>query len=126
MEDEWFVKVQLKIFLECVCDVIKGLFNVGEVEKVKRLNDWMNYLLFDNCLLNEYVREIVIKLGFLNFFWDWDFFWICEGFYWFKGLVEVVIFCGWVFVFYIDFIWMEILSFDLVECIKFVQGVKLR
>lgn len=126
MEDEWLAKAQLKTFSECVCDAIKGLPNVGEAEKAKRLNDWMNHSSFDNCLSNEHAREIATKLGLPNLFWDWDLPRTREGFYRFKGSVEAAILRGWAFAPHTDLIWMETSSPDLVECTKFAQGVKSR
>lgn len=124
MEDEWLAKAQLKTFSECVCDTIKGLTNISEAEKARRLNEWMNQTRFDKCVSNEQAREIASRLGLPNLFWDWDLPRTREGFYRFKGSVEAAIIRGWAFAPHTDLIWMETSSPDLVECTKFAKGVK--
>lgn len=124
MEDEWLAKAQLKTFSECVCDTIKGLANISEAEKARRLNEWMNQTRFDKGVSNEQAREIASRLGLPNLFWDWDLPRTREGFYRFKGSVEAAIIRGWAFAPHTDLIWMETSSPDLVECTKFAKGVK--
>lgn len=124
MEDEWLAKAQLKTFSECVCDTIKGLTNISEAEKARRLNEWMNQTRFDKCVSNEQAREIASRLDLPNLFWDWDLPRTREGFYRFKGSVEAAIIRGWAFAPHTDLIWMETSSPDLVECTKFAKGVK--
>lgn len=126
LEDEWIAKAQLKTFSECVCDAIKGLSNIVETEKTRRLNEWMNHSSFDKCLSNDEAREVAAKLGLPNLFWDWDLPRTREGFYRFKGSVDAAILRGWAFAPYTDLIWMETSSPDLNECIKFSNGVKSR
>lgn len=41
LEDNWIAMAQLKTFSECVTDAIKNM-NIGEDEKRRRLNEWMN------------------------------------------------------------------------------------
>jgi len=124
MEDEWLAKAQLKTFSECVCDAIRGMTNISEAEKTRRLNEWMNQTRFDKCFSNEQGREIASKLGLPNLFWDWDLPRTREGFYRFKGSVEAAIIRGWAFAPHTDIIWMETSSPDLAECTKFANGVK--
>lgn len=126
LEDEWIAKAQLKTFSECVCDAIKGLSNIVETEKTRRLDEWMNHSSFDKCLSNDEAREVAAKLGLPNLFWDWDLPRTREGFYRFKGSVDAAILRGWAFAPYTDLIWMETSSPDLNECIKFSDGVKSR
>ena len=126
MEDEWIAKAQLKTFSECVSDAIKGLSNIVETEKTRRLDEWMNHSSFDKCLSNDEAREVAAKLGLPNLFWDWDLPRTREGFYRFKGSVDAAILRGWAFAPYTDLIWMETSSPDLNECIKFSDGVKSR
>ncbi|XP_021856116.1 isocitrate lyase isoform X1 [Spinacia oleracea] len=125
LEDEWLAKAQLKTFSECVSDaIIKGLNGVGEVEKTRRLNEWMNHSSFDKCLSNEEAKEVASKLGLQNLFWDWDLPRTREGFYRFKGSVDAAILRGWAFAPHTDLIWMETSSPDLVECTEFANGMK--
>lgn len=124
MEDEWLAKAQLKTFSECVCDAIKGLTNVNEAEKARRLNEWTNQTRFDKCVSNEQGRELASRLGLPNLFWDWDLPRTREGFYRFKGSVDAAIIRGWAFAPHTDIIWMETSSPDLVECTTFAKGVK--
>lgn len=126
LEDEWLARAQLKTFSECVNDAIKGLNGIGEMEKNRRLNEWMNHSSFNKCLSNEEAREVASKLGLPNLFWDWDLPRTREGFYRFKGSVDAAILRGWAFAPYTDLIWMETSSPDLVECTKFAHGVKSR
>lgn len=122
IEDRWLSAAHLKTFSDCVVDAIKNL-NVGEAEKRRKLNEWMNCSSFDKCLSNEQAREIADKLG-VNVFWDWDLPRTREGFYRFRGSVNAAIVRGWAFAPHADLIWMETSSPDLVECTKFAQGVK--
>jgi len=123
LEDQWISMAQLKTFSDCVSDAIKNM-NVGENEKTRRLNEWMNHSSYDKCLSNEQAREIADRFGLKNLFWDWDLPRTREGFYRFKGSVMAAIVRGWAFAPHTDLIWMETASPDLVECTKFAEGVK--
>jgi len=123
LEDQWISMAQLKTFSNCVSDAIKNM-NVGENEKTRRLNEWMNHSSYDKCLSNEQAREIADRFGLKNLFWDWDLPRTREGFYRFKGSVMAAIVRGWAFAPHTDLIWMETASPDLVECTKFAEGVK--
>ncbi|KAK1359251.1 hypothetical protein POM88_043725 [Heracleum sosnowskyi] len=123
IEDKWLAMAHLKTFSDCVVDAIKNL-NVGEAEKRRRLNEWMNCAGYDKCLSNEQGREIAERLGLVNLFWDWDLPRTREGFYRFQGSVNAAIVRGWDFAPICDIIWMETSSPDLVECTEFAQGLK--
>ncbi|GLT27745.1 hypothetical protein SLA2020_027200 [Shorea laevis] len=123
IEDNWIAAAQLKTFSEHVVAAIKNM-NIGEDEKRKRLNQWMNHSRFDKCLSNEQAREIAERLGLDNLFWDWDLPRTREGFYRFKGSVMAAIVRGWAFASHSDLIWMETSTPDVVECTKFAEGVK--
>lgn len=123
IEDKWLAMAHLKTFSECVVDAIKNL-NVGEAEKRRRLNEWMNCASYDKCLSNEQGREIAERLGLVNLFWDWDLPRTREGFYRFQGSVKAAIVRGWAFAPICDIIWMETSSPDLVECTEFAHGLK--
>ncbi|XP_059449169.1 isocitrate lyase [Corylus avellana] len=123
LEDRWISMAQLKTFSDCVTDAIKNM-NVGENDKRRRLNEWMNHSSYDKCLSNERAREIADRFGLKNLFWDWDLPRTREGFYRFKGSVMAAIVRGWAFAPHTDLIWMESASPDLVECTKFAEGVK--
>ncbi|GLT96777.1 hypothetical protein SLE2022_143770 [Rubroshorea leprosula] len=123
IEDNWIAAAQLKTFSEHVVAAIKNM-NIGEDEKRKRLNQWMNHSRFDKCLSNEQAREIAERLGLDNLFWDWDLPRTREGFYRFKGSVMAAIVRGWAFASHCDLIWMETSTPDVVECTRFAEGVK--
>nr|AXG21625.1 isocitrate lyase-like protein [Ipomoea pes-caprae] len=123
IEDNWLEMAQLKTFSESVVDAINRL-NIGEPEKQRRLNEWMNHSSYEKCLSNFQAREIAENLGVNNLFWDWDLPRTREGFYRFKGSVMAAIVRGRAFAPHSDLIWMETSSPDLVECTKFAQGVK--
>nr|GMC70551.1 isocitrate lyase [Ipomoea batatas] len=123
IEDNWLAMAELKTFSETVVDAINRL-NIGEPEKQRRLNEWMNHSSYEKCLSNFQAREIAENLGLNNLFWDWDLPRTREGFYRFKGSVMAAIVRGWAFAPHSDLIWMETSSPDLVECTKFAQGVK--
>ncbi|GKV13305.1 hypothetical protein SLEP1_g24333 [Rubroshorea leprosula] len=123
IEDNWIAAAQLKTFSEHVVAAIKNM-NIGEDEKRKRLNQWMNHSRFDKYLSNEQAREIAERLGLDNLFWDWDLPRTREGFYRFKGSVMAAIVRGWAFASHSDLIWMETSTPDVVECTRFAEGVK--
>ncbi|CAL2249436.1 unnamed protein product [Prunus armeniaca] len=123
LEDNWISMAQLKTFSECVTDAIKAM-NVGEHEKRRRLNEWINHSSPDKCLSNEKGRETAERLGLKNLFWDWDLPRTREGFYRFKGSVMAAVVRGWAFADHADIIWMETASPDMVECTQFAEGVK--
>merc|ERR1712183_697862 len=125
IQDQWISMAQLKTFSDCVVDAIKNM-NIGENEKQRRLNEWMNHSSYDKCLSNEQAREIAERLGLKNLFWDWDLPRTREGFYRFKGSVMAAIVRGWAFAPHADLIWMETASPDLVECTSFAEGVKFK
>ncbi|OMO75542.1 Isocitrate lyase/phosphorylmutase [Corchorus capsularis] len=124
IEDNWLAMAQLKTFSECVMDAIRNMNNIGENEKRRKMNEWMNLSSYERCLSNEQAREIAERLGVKNLFWDWDLPRTREGFYRFKGSVMAAIIRGWAFAPHADIIWMETSSPDLVECSKFSEGVK--
>ncbi|GLT27747.1 hypothetical protein SLA2020_027220 [Shorea laevis] len=93
IEDNWIAAAQLKTFSEHVVAAIKNM-NIGEHEKRKRLNQWMNH---------SRTRE---------------------GFDRFKGSVMAAIVRGWAFASHSDLIWMETSTPDVVECTQFAEGVK--
>lgn len=126
LEDEWLAAAQLKTFSDCVIDAIKGLSNINEMEKTRRLNEWMNHSKFEKCLSNEEARDVAAKLGLQNLFWDWDLPRTREGFYRFKGSVDAAILRGWAFAPHTDIVWMETSSPDLMECTKFASGMKAK
>ncbi|GMY09917.1 isocitrate lyase [Fagus crenata] len=125
IQDQWISMAQLKTFSDCVVDAIKNM-NIGENEKQRRLNEWMNHSSYDKCLSNEQAREIAERLGLKNLFWDWDLPRTREGFYRFKGSVMAAIVRGWAFAPHVDLIWMETASPNLVECTSFAEGVKFK
>ncbi|KAI3986623.1 hypothetical protein MKX01_014161 [Papaver californicum] len=125
IEDNWLSMANLKTFSECVVDAIKSM-NLGEAEKRRRLNEWMNHSSYDKCLSNEQGREIAEILGLTNLFWDWDLPRTREGFYRFQGSVMASVVRGWAFANHADIIWMETSSPDMVECTTFAEGVKAR
>ncbi|KDP25847.1 hypothetical protein JCGZ_22877 [Jatropha curcas] len=124
IEDNWLAMAQLKTFSECVMDAIKSMNNIGEGEKRRRMEQWMNQSSFDKCLSYEQAKDIAEGLGVNNLFWDWDLPRTREGFYRFKGSVMAAVVRGWAFAPHADLIWMETSSPDLDECTKFAQGVK--
>ncbi|XP_010687663.2 isocitrate lyase [Beta vulgaris subsp. vulgaris] len=126
LEDEWLAAAKLKTFSDCVIDAIKGLSNINEMEKTRRLNEWMNHSKFEKCLSNEEARDVAAKLGLQNLFWDWDLPRTREGFYRFKGSVDAAILRGWAFAPHTDIVWMETSSPDLMECTKFASGMKAK
>lgn len=125
VEDEWMAVAGLKLFSECVVDGIRGL-NVSELEKDRRLGEWMQKTGGDigNALSYYQAKELVEKLGISNLFWDWDLPRTREGFYRFQGGVKAAIVRGWAFGPHADIIWMETSSPDMVECRDFALGVK--
>ncbi|KAL4280460.1 hypothetical protein GQ457_03G011200 [Hibiscus cannabinus] len=123
IEDKWLAMAQLKTFSECVIDAIANM-NIGDEEKRRRMNEWMNQSGYDKCLSNEQAREIAERLGLKNLFWDWDLPRTREGFYRFKGSVMAAIVRGWAFAPHADLIWMETASPDMNECTEFARGVK--
>ncbi|KAM7269909.1 hypothetical protein ACFE04_029123 [Oxalis oulophora] len=123
IEDNWISMAQLKTFSQCVSDAIKNM-NLGEDEKRRRMNEWMNHSSADKCISNEQAREIASRLGLPNLFWDWDLARTREGFYRFKGSVMAAVVRGWAFAPHCDLVWMETSSPDYNECIEFAQGVK--
>lgn len=123
IEDNWLSMAKLKTFSDCVVDAIKES-NANEIEKRRRLNEWMNHSSFDKCVSNEQAREIAERLGLPNLFWDWDLPRTREGFYRFKGSVMAAVVRGWAFANHADIIWMETASPDLIECTTFAEGVK--
>ncbi|OAY33140.1 isocitrate lyase [Manihot esculenta] len=123
LEDNWIAMAQLKTFSECVTDAIKNM-NIGEDEKRRRLNEWMNQSSYDKCHSYEQGREIAERMGVKDLFWDWDLPRTREGFYRFKGSVLAAIVRGCAFAPHADLIWMETSSPDLDECTKFARGVK--
>ncbi|KAJ7981309.1 isocitrate lyase [Quillaja saponaria] len=125
IEDQWLSMAQLKTFSEHMVDTIRKL-NIGEDEKRRRLNEWLNHSSYEKCLSNEQGREIAERLGVQNLFWDWDLPRTREGFYRFQGSVTAAIVRGWAFAPHADVIWMETSSPDLVDCTKFAEGVKSR
>ncbi|KAJ4828633.1 hypothetical protein Tsubulata_050368 [Turnera subulata] len=123
LEDNWISMAQLKTFSQCVMDAIKAM-NIGEHEKRRRLNEWMNHSSFDKCLSLEQSREIAERLGLNNLFWDWDLPRTREGFYRFKGCVDAAVVRGRSFAPHADLIWMETAKPDWEECSRFAEGVK--
>ncbi|KAL0001726.1 hypothetical protein SO802_015507 [Lithocarpus litseifolius] len=123
LEDQWISMAQLKTFSDCVVDAIKNM-NIGENEKIRRLNEWTNYSTYDKRLSNEQAREVAERLGLNNLFWDWDLPRTREGFYRFKGSVMAAVVRSWAFAPHADLLWMETASPNLVECTKFAEGVK--
>jgi isocitrate lyase len=123
IEDNWIAMAQLKTFSQCVSDAIKNM-NLGEDEKRRRMNEWMNHSSYDKCISNEQAREIAERLGLPNLFWDWDSCRTREGFYRFKGSVMAAVVRGWAFAPHCDLVWMETSSPDYNECTEFAQGVK--
>lgn len=123
IEDKWIAMAELKTFSGCVINAINNL-NIGEHEKRRRLNEWMNFFSYDKCLSNEQCRQIAERLGLKNLFWDWDLPRTREGFYRFKGSVDAAIVRSWAFAPHADLIWMETAGPDLAECTKFAKVVK--
>ncbi|WCJ37585.1 Isocitrate lyase [Euphorbia peplus] len=125
LEDNWIAMAKLKTFSECVMDAIKNM-NVGEDEKSRKMNEWMNCSSYDKCLSYEQGREIAERLGVNNLFWDWDLPRTREGFYRFNGSVMAAVVRAWAFAPHADLVWMETGSPDMVECTTFAQGVKTK
>ncbi|XP_042009594.1 isocitrate lyase-like [Salvia splendens] len=123
IEDNWLEMANLKTFSDFLVDSINGM-NIGEAEKQRKLNEWMNHSNYDKCISNEQGREIAARLGLGNLFWDWDLPRTREGFYRFKGSVHAAIVRGWAFAHHADVIWMETSSPDMIECTEFSRGVK--
>ncbi|XP_010267750.1 PREDICTED: isocitrate lyase [Nelumbo nucifera] len=123
IEDNWLSMAQLKSFSKCVMDAIKSM-NIGEEEKQRRLNEWMNHSSYEKCLSKDRGREIAARLGLKNLFWDWDLPRTREGFYRFKGSVMAAVVRGWAFAPHADLLWMETSSPNIVECTQFAEGVK--
>lgn len=125
LEDNWILNAKLKTFSEAVCDCIENLM-IGEDEKMRKLNEWMRFSSYENCLSYEEGREIAERLGVRNLFWDWDLARTREGFYRFKGSVDAAIVRGCAFAPHADVIWMETASPNVVECTRFAEGVRLK
>ncbi|KAM7276691.1 hypothetical protein ACFE04_018557 [Oxalis oulophora] len=123
IEDSWIATAQLKTFSDHVVDAIK-MMNIGEIEKRRRINEWMNHSTPDKCISNEQARVVAERLGLPNLFWDWDLPRTREGFYRFKGSVMAAVVRGWAFAPHCDLIWMETSSPDFEECLEFAEGVK--
>ena len=125
LEDEWISMAGLKTFSEAVVDAIKAM-NIGEEEKRRKINEWLQHSHYDKCLSNDESREIAERLGVRNLFWDWDLPRTREGFYRFKGSVTASIVRGSAFAPHADLIWMETASPNLQECTEFAEGIKSR
>ncbi|KAI4322539.1 hypothetical protein L6164_022223 [Bauhinia variegata] len=123
IEDQWLSTAQLKTFSEAVVDAIRNL-NIGEEEKRRKLNQWMQFSSYEKCLSIDECKEIAERLGVSNLFWDWDLPRTREGFYRFQGSVKAAIVRGWAFAPHADLIWMETASPNVVECTEFAEGVK--
>ncbi|KAM7275435.1 hypothetical protein ACFE04_017301 [Oxalis oulophora] len=123
IEDNWIATAQLKTFSDHVVDAIK-MMNIGEIEKRRKTNEWMNHSSPDKCISNEQARVVAERLGLPNLFWDWDLPRTREGFYRFKGSVMAAVVRGWAFAPHCDLIWMETSSPDYEECLEFAEGVK--
>ncbi|CAI9772738.1 unnamed protein product [Fraxinus pennsylvanica] len=50
IEDNWLAMARLKTFSECVVDAIRNL-NIGDAEKQRRLNEWMNHSSYDKSIV---------------------------------------------------------------------------
>ncbi|KAL2328335.1 hypothetical protein Fmac_021762 [Flemingia macrophylla] len=123
LEDEWLSMAQLKTLSEAVVEAIERQ-NIGEEEKKRKLNEWIQYSSYERCLSNEEGRKIAERLGVRNMFWDWDLPRTREGFYRFKGSVTAAIVRGWSFAPHADLLWMETTTPNVVECTEFAEGVR--
>lgn len=119
IEDQWMASADLRLYSDAVGDAIRRT-NINEGEKSRRLDHW--FAQVDN-LPHGQAKELALKLGAGDVFWDWDLPRTREGFYRFQGSTKACIARGCTFAPYADLLWMETAKPILHEARDFAEGV---